>query len=87
MVARAPNGKWIYLFRPEAIPDVAGLSAPNAGELIRPGIFRSERLVNMGAHDYRLEPNITFTPDNRWIVFRSNMHGATHVYAVEVARQ
>ena len=87
MVARAPDGKWIYLFRPEAIPDVAGLSAPNAGELIRPGIFRSERLMNMGAHDYRLEPNITFTPDNRWIVFRSNMHGATHVYAVEVARQ
>ena len=86
MVARAPNGKWIYLFRPEAIPDVAGLSAPNAGELIRPGIFRSERLVNMRAHDYRLEPNITFTPDNRWVVFRSNMHGATHVYAVEVAR-
>lgn len=86
MVARAPDGKWIYLFRPEAIPDVAGLSAPNAGELIRPGIFRSERLVNMGAHDYRLEPNITFTPDNRWIVFRSNMHGATHIYAVEVAR-
>jgi oligogalacturonide lyase len=22
----------------------------------------------------------------KWIVFRSNMHGATHVYAVEVAK-
>lgn len=86
MVARAQDGKWIYLFRPEAIPDVAGLSAPNAADLIRPGIFRSERLVNMQAHDYRLEPNITFTPDNRWIVFRSNMHGANHVYAVEGAK-
>ena len=40
----------------------------------------------MATHDYRLEPNITFTPDNRWIVFRSNMHGANHVYAVEVAK-
>ncbi len=86
MVARARDGKWIYLFRPEAITDVAGLSAPNAGELIRPGILRAERLVNMAAHDYRLEPNITFTPDNRWLVFRSNMHGANHVYAVEIAK-
>jgi oligogalacturonide lyase len=34
---------------------------------------------------YQLEPNVTFTPDDKWIVFRSNMHGATHVYAVEVA--
>ena len=33
-----------------------------------------------------LEPNVTFTPDGNWIVFRSNMHGATHVYAVEVAK-
>lgn len=86
MVARAPDGKWIYLFRPEAIPDVAGLHAPNADDLIRPGVFRSERLVNLATHDYRLEPNVTFTPDNRWIVFRSNMHGANHVYAVEVAK-
>jgi oligogalacturonide lyase len=44
----------------------------------------SERLVNMAKHDYRLEPNVTFTPDQKWIVFRSNMHGPTHVYAVEV---
>ena len=45
-----------------------------------------ERLVDLSKHDYRLEPNVTITPDNRWVVFRSNMHGATHVYAVEVAR-
>ena len=86
MVARARDGKWIYLFRPEAIPDVAGLHAPNAGDLIQPGVFRAERLVNMAGHDYRLEPNVTFTPDNRWVVFRSNMHGANHVYMVEVAK-
>lgn len=86
MVARAKDGKWIYLFRPEAIPDVAGISAPNAADLISPGILRSERLVNMKAHDYRLEPNVTFTPDNKWVVFTSNMHGAKHVYAAEVAK-
>jgi oligogalacturonide lyase len=87
MVAHAKDGKWIYLFRPQGIPDVAGIKAPNAQELINPGFFKSERLVSMAKHDYRLEPNVTFTPDGKWIVFRSNMHGATHVYAVEIEKQ
>ena len=65
---------------------MAGIKAPNAKELIVPGFFKSERLVNMGKHDYRLEPNVTFTPDQQWIVFRSNMHGVTHTYAVEVKK-
>ena len=86
MVAHAKDGKWIYLYRPEGIPDVAGIKAPNAKDLIKPGFFKSERLVNMAKHDYRLEPNVTFTPDQKWIVFRSNMHGPTHVYAVEVEK-
>jgi len=86
MVAHAQDGKWIYLFRPEGIPDVAGIKAPNAQELIHPGFFKSVRLVNMAKHDYRLEPNVTFMPDGKWIVFRSNMHGPTHVYAVEVEK-
>ncbi len=54
--------------------------------LFRPenGKLKSERLVNLAKHDYSLEPNATFTPDGKWIVFRSNMLGPTHVYAVEV---
>jgi oligogalacturonide lyase len=48
--------------------------------------LQGERLVDLSKHDYQLEPNVTFTPDQKWIVFRSNMHGATHVYAVEVAK-
>ncbi len=86
MVAHAPDGKWIYLFRPQPIPDVAGLSAPDAKDLIRPGYFQSERLVNMSKHQYRLEPNVSFTPDQKWIVFRSNMFGPTQVFAVEIAK-
>ena len=86
MVAHAPDGKWIYLFHPRTIPDVAGISAPGAEDLIHPGVLDAERLVNMAEHDYRLEPNITFTPDMRWLVFRSNMHGEVHTYAVEVAK-
>ena len=86
MVAHAPDGKWIYLFHPENVPDVAGLKAPNSADLIQPGFFRSERLVNMAKHNYQLEPNVHFTPDMKWVIFRSNMHGPTHVYAVEVAK-
>jgi oligogalacturonide lyase len=86
MVAHAPDGKWIYVFRPRGVPDVAGIKAPNSEELIQPGRFVAERLVNMANHDYRLEPNVTFSPDQKWIIFRSNMHGATQVYAVEIAK-
>ncbi len=85
MVAHAPDGKWLILFRPEAIPDVAELSAPDADELIRPGVLRAERLVNLRDHDYRLEPNAMFTPDGTRVVFRSNLHGEIHVYAVDLA--
>ena len=57
----------------------------NSDSLIDAGFFRSERLVNMSKHDYRLEPNVTFSPDMKWVVFRSNMLGPVHVYAVEIA--
>ncbi len=86
MVARAPDGKWIYLFRPQPVPDVAGIKTANAENLITPGFFQSERLVNLSRHDYRLEPNVTFSPDGKWIIFRSNMLGPVHVFAVEIAK-
>jgi oligogalacturonide lyase len=81
-VARAPDGQWIYLFRPELIPN-RGTENP---AFIQPGLLRSEKLVNMAKHNYRLEPNPSFTPDQKWIVFRSNMLGATYVFAVEVEK-
>ncbi len=48
----------------------------------------SERLVNMSYQNYRKEePNVQFTPDGKWIVFRGNFDGGdTQVYAVEVAK-
>jgi oligogalacturonide lyase len=81
-VARAPNGEWLYLFRPESIAN-PGLFDPN---LIQPGVLHAEKLVNMSKHNYRLEPNVSFTPDQKWVVFRSNMFGPTYVFAVEVAK-
>jgi oligogalacturonide lyase len=81
-VARAPDGQWIYLFRPELIPD----RGVQDGGFVRPGVLRAEKLVNMAKHQYRLEPNVSFTPDRKWVVFRSNMFGPTYVFAVEVAK-
>jgi len=76
------NGQWIYLFRPADEFAAATVS----GEPARSGRLIAERLVDLSTHDYRLEPNVTFTPDGQWIVFRSNMHGERHVYAVRVER-
>ena len=86
MVAHAKDGKWIYLFRPERIPDVAGVKNPDSATLIDTGRLKSERLVNLAKHNYLLEPNVSFTPDQKWIVFRSNLHGVVHTYAVEIAK-
>ena len=80
-VAHAPDGEWIYLFHPEMLQG-DGIQSP---ELVQPGVFHAERLVNMSKHNYHLEPNVSFTPDKKWIVFRSNMFGPTYVFAVEVA--
>jgi oligogalacturonide lyase len=81
-VAHAPDGKWIYLFRPE-LNKSRGLEDKS---FVKPGVFHAERLVNMSKHQYRLEPNVSFTPDQKWVVFRSNMFGATYAFAVEVEK-
>jgi oligogalacturonide lyase len=49
--------------------------------------FRSEKLVNMKAHDYRgLEPNVHFSPDGRWVIFGGTFEGRKETYAVEIAK-
>src|SRR5258708_262505 len=50
------------------------------------GTHKAVALVDLARRDYSLDPHVTFTPDGRWLVFRSNMHGPSHVYAVEVAK-
>lgn len=79
------NGQWIYLFRPVQVHyDESVL--PGQEHLIHVGFFKAERLVNLKHHNYRLEPNVHFTPDGKWVVFRSNMFGPTHVFEVQVAK-
>jgi oligogalacturonide lyase len=67
-VAKAPDGKWIYLFTPEG------------------NKFISRKLVNMKHHQYKLEPNVHFSPDGKWIIFRANFEGIENIYAVEIKR-
>jgi len=68
------------------------VAAPGNGQWIylfspENGSLKAEKLVNLAKHDYKLEPNVTFTPDGKWIVFRSNIFGPTQIYAVEVHKK
>jgi oligogalacturonide lyase len=67
------------------------VAAPGNGQWIylftpEKGELKGEKLVDLTKHDYRLEPNVTFTPDGKWLVFRSNMFGPTQVFAVELQK-
>ena len=41
MVADAPDGKWLYLFTPELVPDETGTNVAEKN-LIKPGVFHSK---------------------------------------------
>jgi len=67
------------------------VAAPGNGQWIYlftpgPGGLAATPLVDLSRHDYALEPNVTFTPDGRWLAFSSNMHGSRHVYAVDLSK-
>lgn len=77
--------QWLVLLRPSLVPNEPDETAEQA-HMIQAGRLTSERLVDLRQHDYSLEPNGNFTPDGKWIVFRSNLRGPIQVYAVEVAK-
>ncbi len=81
-VARATDGQWIELFHPMLLTG-AGTSDVN---LIHPGVFSPEHLVNMSKQNYKLEPNVRFSPDNQMVIFTGNMFGPSYVFGVEVNR-
>jgi oligogalacturonide lyase len=83
-VAKAPDGEWIELFYPQMLK--AGPGALNDPGFWQPGVFHSEHLVNMAHHNYRLEPNVRFSPDKKLVIFTSNIFGASYVFAAEVAK-
>jgi oligogalacturonide lyase len=79
---RGTGGAWIFIFHPTLLPDDQTLGT----DLIQVGSFKSEKLCSMAKHNYRLEPNVSFTPDQKYIIFRSDMLGKTYPFAVEVAK-
>jgi oligogalacturonide lyase len=85
-----PENRWIVLCRPELNRDSSGGTL--GANLIKTGNLVAERLVNMSKdavhndHNYRLEPNPLFTPDMKYIIFRSNFFGPDYAFAVEVAK-
>ncbi len=80
-VAKAPDGEWIELFHPRMITGQGALNEPTFWQ---PGVFQSEHLVNMSHHNYKLEPNVRFSPDKKYVFFTSNMFGPSYVFGVEV---
>ena len=82
-VAKAPDGEWIMLFHPS---EIASEGAINEPDFWQPGVFRSEHLVNMAHHNYRLEPNVRFSPDKKIVFFTSNMFGPSYLFGVEVEK-
>ncbi len=49
--------------------------------------LKSRKLVNMKHHHYRgLEPNVHFSPDGKWVIFRANFEGESQIYAVEIKK-
>ena len=81
-VAKATDGKWIYLFRPELLA-VTGI---NDNSFVQPGVLRAEKLVNMAKHNYKAEPNVRFSPDKKMVIFTSNMFGPSYVFGVDVEK-
>jgi oligogalacturonide lyase len=79
-VARATDGQWIELFRPKPVKE----DITEDPALIKPGVFESEHLVNMAKHNYKLEPNVRFSPDHKMVIFTSNMFGHSYVFGVDV---
>jgi oligogalacturonide lyase len=76
------HSPWIFVFRPVMVRNEGTLGK----NLIKGGYLESEKLVNMSKQNYRLEPNPIFTPDMKYIIFRSNMFGADYAFAVEIAK-
>jgi oligogalacturonide lyase len=83
-VAKAPDGEWIELFRPQLIK--GGEGALNSPAFWQGGVLHSERLVNMSHHYYREEPNVRFSPDKTLVIFTSNMFGPSYVFGAEVEK-
>lgn len=80
------DGKYISLFHPRPDENDRARDTLDGDRLIATGTLETQRIADLSAHDYTLEPNQHFTPDGKWLVYRSNIEGKPAIYAVEVAK-
>lgn len=82
----------VYYTRDNAVfsTDVNTLATREIAKLPARGsistVNADEKPVNIARHNYGLESNVSFTADRKWVIFRSNMFGPTHAFAVEVEK-
>ena len=79
---RNGNGQWLYLFTPKDSTTTEEIN----NEAVKIAAHSTKKLVDFTKNNYELEPNATFTPDGKWIVFRSDMYGTPQVYIVKVSK-
>jgi len=78
-VAKAKDGMWIYLFRPNGDHFDTERLVNMKHHLYTKAEAKDEK-------DLGLEPNVHFSPSGKWIVFSANFEGRPKVYAVEIAK-
>lgn len=86
-VAHSNRDQWIYRYDFPGTHHSLGGTIPDSQDSLHTIVcdsLRVERLVNMKNHNYDLEPNVHFSPDNRFIIFRANFEGYDNIYAVEL---
>lgn len=86
-VAHSDRDQWIYRYDYPGTHNSLGGTIPDSKDstyTIVADSLRVERLVNMKNHNYNLEPNVHFSPDNRFVIFRANFEGYDNIYAVEL---
>jgi len=86
-VAHSNRDQWIYRYDFPGTHRSLGGAIPDSQDSLYTIVCDSlhvERLVNMKNHNYNLEPNVHFSPDNRFVIFRANFEGYDNIYAVEL---
>jgi len=82
-ISRSKNARWIELYLPVLTPPTPGIDQTG---LVQSGKLVAEHIFDMAKDNYLNEPNIRFTPDQKWVLFTGNFTGPSYIYAVEVAK-
>jgi oligogalacturonide lyase len=80
-VSRSETSAAILLYRVQPV-----LQSPDSSRPVTDYPVSTEKLIDLSSHDYSLEPNARLTPDNKWVIFRSNLFGIPAVFAVQVSK-